>query len=329
MVGGSLRITWLVPESVISATARANAINVRSEEWRLVRLRLSRDSDRVPIDDFVRVRPGAPPLRQLVGWYSGYRQAGVPPARHRGLPSPFLTLIFTLEDPLVVAQHTDELRSRGRFDALLGGLHTAPAIVTHDGRQSGIQVAVSPLASRTLFGLPAGELAGVDGHAADVMGTRLVDEIRVRLLEHESWPDRLEVLETLLSGLARPECAVSPEIRYAWRRLRQTGGRIPVRTLAHETGWSARHLQSQLRVETGLTPKEAARVIRFDRARHALARSPSASLSALAAAHGYYDQSHLVREFQALAGCSPTTWLAEEFRNIQGGHWTAARDLPT
>lgn len=282
----------------------------------------------MPIDDFVRVRPGAP-LRQVVEWYSGYRQVGVPPARHRGLPSPFLTLIFTLDDPLVIAQHVNRRRSPDRFDALLGGLHTAPAIVTHDGQQSGIQVAVSPLASRTLFGLPAGELVGVDGHAADVIGTRRVDEIRARLLDRNRWADRLTVLERMLCRLANPDRAVPAEIRYAWRRLRQTGGRISIGTLADETGWSARHLQSKFRVETGLRPKEAARVIRFDRARHALARSPGASLSALAAEHGYFDQSHLVREFQALAGCSPTAWLAEEFRNIQGGHWTPPRDLPT
>jgi len=39
-----------------------------------------------PVDESVRERPGDA-LRPLVGWYSGYRQAGVPPMRHRGLPT--------------------------------------------------------------------------------------------------------------------------------------------------------------------------------------------------------------------------------------------------
>jgi hypothetical protein len=56
------------------------------------------------VSESVRGTPAAP-LRGLLAWYSGYRQAGVPPARHRGLPSPYLTLIITLDEPLTVARH--------------------------------------------------------------------------------------------------------------------------------------------------------------------------------------------------------------------------------
>jgi hypothetical protein len=56
------------------------------------------------VDEHVRRRP-AESLRPYIGWYSGYRQRGVPPALHRGLPSPFLTLIFTLDEPLTIVEH--------------------------------------------------------------------------------------------------------------------------------------------------------------------------------------------------------------------------------
>ena len=41
------------------------------------------------------------------------------------------------------------------------------------------------------------------------------------------------------------------------------------------------------------------------------------SLAAVAAASGYADQAHLTREWQALAGCTPTTWLRTEFPFLQ------------
>jgi AraC-like DNA-binding protein len=96
---------------------------------------------------------------------------------------------------------------------------------------------------------------------------------------------------------------------------------MPIGELVSETGWSDRHLRSAFTSQIGLTPKAAARVIRFHRARVTLQRRASAGrrlgLAELAAGCGYYDQAHLDLEFRALAGSSPTTWLAREFRNFQ------------
>ena len=117
---------------------------------------------------------------------------------------------------------------------------------------------------------------------------------------------------------------MSAEVGRAWCRLLSAGGRCSVSGLADETGWSERHLRGRFRDETGLTPKAAARVIRFDRARRMLQHRAAAGtglppLADLAADCGYYDQAHLAREFRELAGCPPSAWLAEEFRNVQAG----------
>jgi AraC-like DNA-binding protein len=226
------------------------------------------------VDQHLRAIP-AESLRRYVAAYTGYRQRGVPPARHRGLPSPYLTLIFTLDEPLTIAAHPDPGQPPGEFGTLLGGLHSVPALITHAGAQSGIQVALRPLGARALLGLPAGELAELDVPADAVLG------------------------------------GVCAELR---DRVRAAAG------------WTGRHLTSRFRAEIGLTPKAAARVIRFDRARMLLVRNltettPGYRLADLAADCGYFDQAHLAREFRALAGCPPSQWLAEEFRNVQAGNW--------
>ncbi|WP_327044847.1 helix-turn-helix domain-containing protein [Microbispora sp. NBC_01189] len=271
---------------------------------------------------YVRRRP-APPLRPLVAWYSGYRDAGVPPGTHRGLPSPYLTMIVTLDDPLVVAAHPDPRTPAGSYDTLVGGLHTAPAIVTHDGRQSGVQLALTPLGARALLGVPAGELSGLDLDGADVLGA-LAGELRERLLGAPGWDDRFAALDAVLSRHTRPTPERPPEVTRAWRRMLATGGRVTVSDLAREAGWSARHLNGRFREEIGLSPKEAARVVRFDRVRRLLQDAAASgrrlALADAAAGCGFYDQAHLAREFRSLAGCSPSRWLAEEgvpFRNVQ------------
>lgn len=270
-------------------------------------------------------RPAAA-LIPFVGGYSGYRQAGVPPGVHRGLPGPALTLIFTLDDPLTIAAHPDASQPAGSYQALAGGLHTTPALISHDGYQSGIQLAVSPLGARAILGLPAAELAFIDVHGADVLG-RVASEICERLRAASTWPERFAVLDEMLMARVRAgpvdagAAEMSTEVSYSWRQLLRTGGAAQVSGLAAETGWSERHLRSRFRAEIGLGPKAAARVVRFHRARRLLQRRVAAgqppALAGLAAACGYYDQAHLDREFRALAGCPPTRWLAEEFRNIQ------------
>jgi len=272
------------------------------------------------VDEAVRVAPAAP-LRGLVGWYSGYRQRGVPSTQHRGLPSPWLTLILTLDEPLSIASHPDPAAAPGDFPTLLGGLHTTPAFIDVPGRQSGLQVALSPLGARVLLGLPAGELAGIDVHADDVLGAG-VREVHDRLREAPDWGGRFRVVDGwLLARLSRGRDLATVPVTEAWQRLLRAGGRLRVDNLAADVGFSERHLRNLFRAEIGLTPKAAARVIRFDLARRRLAdRVRTPDLAGLAADCGYADQSHLDRDFAALASCTPSAWLAQEFRNIQSGH---------
>ena len=284
------------------------------------------------VNEAVRRRPDDR-VRAAVFDYHGYRQRGVAPALHRGLPSPYLTLIFTIDEPLEIAQQVDRRRPARRYEALAGGLHTAPAIIKHDGAQSGIQLRVDPLAARALFGLPAGELASYDGDASDVLG-HAADEIHDQLREAATWAHRFTILDQVL-GRVLSRCgddagAPPDAVVHAWQLLLASGGRVPVRALASAVGYSERHLANQFRAELGLTPKTAGRVIRFDRARRALpgaAAGTPVRIGEIAARHGYYDQSHLVRDFVEFAGCSPSKWLAEEFGNVQAAEVVGGADL--
>ncbi|MFF5078920.1 helix-turn-helix domain-containing protein [Actinoplanes sp. NPDC000266] len=296
------------------------------------------------VDEYA-IGPPSARLRPHVAFYSGYRQRGIAPGLHRGLPSPYLTLIFTMDEPLIVDAHPDPRQRAGRYDALIGGLHLGPAIIRHEGRQSGVQVALRPLGCRALLGLPAGELSGLDLPASSVLGPARVEEIREQVSAATSWPARFAAVDRgLCRALDRPvriglssggptppasgagaagtgaRATAAAEVAYAWSRLMT--GRVSVAAVAGEVGWSGRHLTDRFRAEVGLRPKEAARVARFDRARRAL--RPGARFSDLASGFGFFDQSHFVREFQALAGCAPSQWLADEFGFVQAMAGVAA-----
>lgn len=275
----------------------------------------------VPTAEFVRRRP-TPALRSFVAEYSGYREHGVAPALHRGLPSPWMTLIFTLDDPLSLLDDPRDLSRRRDFDALIGGLHTTPALVHHDGRQSGVQVSLEPLGARALLGLPAGELGRIDLHAHEVLG-RGVDGLRDRLRSASSWDTRFALLDEFLTARIRSAAPPAPEVAHAWDLLVRSRGTVSVDAVGREVGWSPRHLRERVRLETGLSPKTLARVIRFDRARRLLrsgdaaSSRPALSAAEVATRCGYTDQSHLTRDFRSLAGTTPTAWLRDEGRFVQ------------
>ncbi|WP_306318879.1 MULTISPECIES: helix-turn-helix domain-containing protein [unclassified Streptomyces] len=274
--------------------------------------------------EFVRAtpRPGGPIVSAV-----GYRTRGVPPALHRGLPSPYLTVIFTLDGPVVGGHTPEQATGPGatRTDVVVGGLHQRPAYIAQSGSEAGIQLAVHPLAARALLGVPAAALAGpVAIEGTDVLG-RSAAHVREELAGLDDWRARFDLLAAYLTPDEDPLTGVRHEVAEAWTWLARHRGAGTLRGLAAHVALSERRLTTLFRAETGLAPKQAARLMRFQHAKAAVVRSVASGappdLARVAAEHGYCDHSHLVRDFHQYTGLSPTGWLAEECRNIQaGGH---------
>lgn len=250
-----------------------------------------------------------PALAPYVSAIVGYQVDGLDPGVHIGMPSPSLTMIVSLADPLVVQAPGTHPVS---FQTMVSGLHDHPMHIHHDGSQFGIQLDLTPAGARALLGLPAGELAGELVDLSELFGPDghvLAD----RTIEQRGWRARADVVQTFLRrhldrGHDRPRAR--PEVGRAWDQIRRSAGVAPVRAVAAEVGWSTRHLGERFRHEYGFSPKTAARIARFDRSRRLLAvRHPLAEVAAVC---GYADQAHLNRDWRQFAGTSPTRWAAED-----------------
>uniref|UniRef100_UPI00313C1719 helix-turn-helix domain-containing protein n=1 Tax=Pseudoduganella sp. OTU4001 TaxID=3043854 RepID=UPI00313C1719 len=91
--------------------------------------------------------------------------------------------------------------------------------------------------------------------------------------------------------------------------LEASGGALRVETLAASLGVSRQYLAGQFRDHVGLAPKLFARICRFRATRTAaLAAAPGShgrDWASLALDSGYFDQSHLIRDFHDFTGASP------------------------
>jgi len=125
------------------------------------------------------------------------------------------------------------------------------------------------------------------------------------------------------SGLLR-DAAEPPAAAAAWTRLARCGGNLPIAALASDLGVSRRQLSERFRAEYGLSPKQAARVFRFECAAALIEAAPCGSLARIAADCGYFHQAHLDHEWRALTGLTPTSWIAQEIRDTPDEDLTGA-----
>jgi transcriptional regulator GlxA family with amidase domain len=69
-----------------------------------------------------------------------------------------------------------------------------------------------------------------------------------------------------------------------------------------------------------LTPKLYARVRRFQRAREMVRKAADPDWAAVAAACGFCDQSHLIRDFGEFAGLRPVAYLHQRSNDVLLNH---------
>ena len=232
-------------------------------------------------------------IRSLAGWH----ERGSGPVRRAELPGGRIVLVISFGPTLDV--------NGRRFTSFVAGLHDAPTLTEHAGEGHGIEAYLTPLGARRLLGLPMGELTRQVVELEDLIGAE-AGELAERLYEAPGWPARFAMLERAIAARVLDAPPVTPELEWAWRRLLDSGGGVPVGALAQELGRSRRHLAATFREHLGMPPKALARLLRFERAVDRL--RGGADLGELALDCGYYDQAHFNRDFRQFAGATPTEY---------------------
>lgn len=100
-------------------------------------------------------------------------------------------------------------------------------------------------------------------------------------------------------------------------------GGTSVGELAAQAGVSERHLKRLFDQWVGLSPKLFSRITRFQALCDGLTPASEPDWAELAFDHGYFDQSHLIRDFTEFAGVSPTAFFAAMRDPVGGAGWTA------
>lgn len=232
--------------------------------------------------------------------------------KDRALPDGRFQLAFSLAECPISA--LADPMGDGIAPSLLIGIRSRFSIIDIAKLRSAMGVVFRPGGVHPFLNMPADAFHDKNV-SLDLIWGSIAQTLRDRLRSAIHPAERFRVLEIALLERLNQRVQLSACVRYA---LQEFGRRpqIPmVQELAHETGLSRRRFGRLFREQVGLTPKLYGRMRRFQNTLKLLAADASTDWAQVALSAGYYDQSHLAREFRDFSGLSPTAYLASGGRS--------------
>lgn len=136
-----------------------------------------------------------------------------------------------------------------------------------------------------------------------------IAELAVALEREPTTTGRVQLTALWLERLVRERGHPDARVVAAVAAIRASRGAQNLESLADSLRLSPRTMQRLFARQVGISPKLLARIVRFQHVLHAWRANPQAFARAAVDA-GYFDQSHLVRDFRDFAGAPPAGLLA-------------------
>lgn len=242
-------------------------------------------------------------LRRVVRHYWVLAGDGLAEDAHPIFPDGCAELVFNLGP--VSCELLPSGETLRQPHAMLVGQMTRPVQVVPGKAMRMVGVKLAPWGAAAILGPHGARVRDAVAALGDV-GSAQLTRLGDRLDGCASDPEIAAVLDHALGArvdLARPA---------AMARLERLAGAVDgtARSLdawAGAMGCSARTLEREFDHFVGLSPKELARLYRFQRALKLSSAHPTMTWASIAAVTGYSDQAHLGRDFRQFAGAAPTS----------------------
>lgn len=219
------------------------------------------------------------------------------------IPTGYVSVFFQKENPLFCVER-NELYSQ----AYVGGQSTTYSNLLLTGTIDMVCIDFLPYGAKMFFDLPVNKLKD--------------DTVSLELLEEPGWNE----LGKRLTDIADPESSVRLIEQFLLRRFSYANeynmkrmvtavaninnGQWDIGRLSDESCLGYKQFKRVFSEYIGINPKDFLRIVRFQKALFTLQTHPEISLTQLACACDFYDQSHLIKEFKSFSGYTPGEYIA-------------------
>lgn len=222
-------------------------------------------------------------------WAVQWDLEGQPPVRAQTLPHPSVHV-------------TIEARR-----AEVGGVFTSRFVRTLRGRGKVFGLKFRPAMFHDVLGAPVSTLRNRVVPLRAVFGdeaSRLATQVR-----RSSFEESVARWESMLLGLLRDDDPLARTMRDLVELAATDRSLLQVEDLVARARVTKRTLQRQFDRYVGASPKWVLQRYRLHEANERLLQQPDADLASLALDLGYADQSHFVRDFKAVVGVTPGSYV--------------------
>jgi AraC-like DNA-binding protein len=228
--------------------------------------------------------------------------------RERALPTGTVEVVFSLtrERFRIFANDADQSGQQFRGSVICG---PQPGYFVLDTSRGGAVAGIhfKPVGAAAFFDMPVSEFTGSHIALEDIWGSE-ARWVRERLLAAAS-PEAIFRLmeEALVERMQRP-VFLNSALDFAIGQFDTSASIARIRQVQDEVGYAPKRFIELFRNAVGLTPKLYCRIQRFQAVIEQLSRQQKVEWAGVAVDGGFYDQSHLNREFRAFSGVTPTAY---------------------
>lgn len=167
-----------------------------------------------------------------------------------------------------------------------------------------------PYAIPFLFGLPTSEMTNQHIEITALLGKDGVF-LEEKILNCDNTQERVTVMTEFLEQRINKFSPRLDDTIAAIQHIVFHKGSMKMTAVLQQQFLSQRQFERNFKLLTGFSPKNFSRIVRFEKSIET-AMNKDLSLTEVALQAGYFDQSHMIREFRAFTGKKPIAYFSED-----------------
>lgn len=265
-----------------------------------------------------------PPHEDLSQFVKHYWTLKVPkepnPPKQRIVPDGSIEMIFTLGDD--VKRFTSDTQYIIQPRSMVLGQITEPFYIEPIGVVDTFAVCFFPGGFIPFTKIPIKDLENKETDLITIFEEKPATDLEHKMLHAANTTERIQYAEAFLLDRLKGSDTIDSIVQSTIDLILSTKGRTSIHDLLKNNLSKRRHLERRFSKLTGLSPKQLARIIRFQTALKMLLNNEAQHLSDLAYENEYYDQAHFIKDFKEFTGINPKKFYKDDELILSSAFYT-------